>query len=166
MAEPIVYTMGMNIRQATLSDLPTVIQLGEHLQDESREHEPLLTFDFEQSLKHYTDELANANARIIVAEHNGEIVGYQYSYVTELDYLSQNNRQCTLEALYVLPDYRHQGIGSALMREAEAWAINVCHADRILANIYSGNSASAAIHIADGFVPYCTEYIKVINTSA
>ncbi len=140
--------------------------MGKQLQDESRDYEPNLTFDWQQSYDHYLKELGNKEARIIVAiDPSGVINGYQYSYMSTLDYLAQDNRECTLEALYVKPEYRNKGIAKALVQDAEQWAITKMKASRIRAGIYTGNTSSEIVHIKNGFNPYYTEYIKLINTS-
>ncbi len=154
----------MTIRTATELDLQTIMKLGEALQDESRDFEPLLIFDMASSLQHYSEELTNKDARIMVAIVNDEIVGYQYAFVEVLDYLSENNRQCTLEAIYVLPNYRGQGIAKSLIADMEHWAIVDMGVDRIRANIYAGNTVSETIHEKDGFSAYNIEYIKRISS--
>ena len=155
----------MVIRDATHDDLGAIIDMGEQLQNESREFEPLLLFKWQNSFDHYAAELRNQNAKIIVADDPvAGIVGYQYSYMTTLDYLARQNNECTLEALYVSPDFRGQGIAKELVQHAERWAINEKKADRIKAGIYVGNTTSEAIHIKAGFTPYYTEYVKVITS--
>ena len=156
----------IQLHTATVADLDEVIAMGEQLQEESKPYEPLLVFDREQSHNHYRKELSNEMARIIVAvNESGELVGYQYSYVSVLEYLAEANRECVLEALYVKPDYRGKGIAKLLVQNAEYWAVTEMKANRIKAGIYSGNVASEQVHLKDGFVPYYTEYIKYPNKS-
>lgn len=154
------------VRTATENDLNAIIDMGEQLQNESKDYEPLLTFDWQQSYDHYRKELENNSARISIATDNdGVIAGYQYSYISVLDYLATDNRECTLEALYVRPEYRGKGIAKELVENAEQWAISEMRVNRIKAGIYTGNRASEQVHLKDGFVPYYTEYIKLTNTS-
>lgn len=135
--------------------------MGEQLQYESQEFEPLLVFDWQGSYDHYEKELQNKNARIIIAVDTvAGIVGYQYSYMSVLDYLGEKNRECTLEALYVKPSFRGKGIAKELVQNAEQWAVHDMKADRIKAGIYVGNTASEIVHLNSGFTPYYTEYIK------
>ena len=157
--------MDINITEATRDDLPMVIHLGEQLQNESMEYEPRLIFNYDKSYKHYEGELSSENARIIIAVVDNAIVGYQYSFITTLDYLAQDARECTFEALYVVPEFRHCGVGAALMHDAESWATNTKCVNRIKASIYSANDLSRSMHEKDGFVAYCTEYIKFVNSN-
>jgi GNAT superfamily N-acetyltransferase len=154
----------MIIRNATKDDVREVIDMGVQLQEESKEFEPLLIFDWQASYDHYAKELENKQARIIVAcDSGGTITGYQYSYLTILDYLSENNRECILEAIYVKPEFRGRGIARALVQSAEQWAVREMKADRIKAGIYVGNEASEGVHVKGGFTPYYTEYIKYVD---
>jgi GNAT superfamily N-acetyltransferase len=154
----------MQIRKASKEELDTIIDMGKAMQDESMEYEPRLIFNQKESYNHYLNELSNPRALIIVAvDQNNDIAGYQYSFMSKLDYLSSSNNECTMEALYVLPKFRRQGIGKLLTRFAEDWAVNEQQADRIRANIYSGNRASEVVHESAGFVPYNIEYIKYIQ---
>jgi GNAT superfamily N-acetyltransferase len=156
----------MRIRKATNKDLEIIIKMGEALQNESRTHEPLLIFNRKESYSNYERELSNTRALIIVAAgDDDELMGYQYSFITTLDYLSSANKECTYEALYVVPEFRGFGVGRALTKAAEDWAINQHGVNRIRANIYSGNTPSISLHTKDGFSPYCTEYIKLINNN-
>src|SRR5690606_15802298 len=116
-----------------------------------------------EAYSRYADELKNDNARIVVAvDANSVIIGYQHSFVSELDYLSNNNVECTFEAIYVKPEYRRQGVAKMLLQDAEQWAISK-GASRFKAGIYTGNIASEEAHLNNGFHPYYMEYIKIIN---
>ncbi len=151
------------VRKALHSEIEYIISLGQMLQNESKDYEPLLTFDKNSAISRYRQELINDNALIIVAIINKEIVGYQYSFIHKLDYLMSNNLECVYEAIFVLPKWRSQGIARKLISFSENWAINDMHADRISAYIYSNNIASEMLHKSLGFEPYNIEYVKKIN---
>ena len=151
----------VQIIQANDDDLDRLISMGERMQSDERRYEPLLTFDRDTSREHYAHELRNPNALIILAVlEDGSYAGYQYSYVHEIDYLSSGNRECVLEALYVEPRSREQGIGVALTKYAQNWAINTKEVNRLVAHIYSNNEVSIKLHEKDGFRPYNLELIK------
>lgn len=149
------------IRKASRQELDIVIELGEMLQNESKEYEPELTFDKQTAINHYGKEINNNQSLIIIAEYNSEIIGYQYSYTHKLDYLAAHNLECVFEAIYVMPNWRSKGTASKLISFSEDWAINRMHADRIKANIYTANSVSEKLHVNNGFTPHSTEYIKI-----
>lgn len=153
----------INFRKATEDDIVYVIKLGEMLQDESKEFEPRLNFNRDEAIEHYTKELDNDGALIIIAEKNNKIIGYQYSFIKKLDYLDTENLECTFEAIYIEQDYRSMGIAKKLESISEDWAINDKKVNRIMANIYNGNIASENMHLRNGFKPYCSQYIKMIQ---
>ena len=152
----------ITIRKATIEDIAKIIELGEKLQNESKEFEPNLIFNKDEATERYTNELQNDNALIIVAEENKEIIGYQYNFITELDYLSHDNVECTFEAIYIIPEQRSKGIGKKLMDFSENWAINDKKVNRIKSSIYSGNIKSEKLHERYGFKPYNTEFIRLL----
>lgn len=153
-------TINYSIRRAAEKDISDIIALGRMLQNESRAFEPELIFDQEEAYRHYKKELTNDDAFIMVAEADSKIIGYQYSYIKALDYLKKNNLECTLEALYVVPDCRCRGVASKLISEAENWAIHIKNVARLKANIYTGNTPSENLHIQRGYSVYCSEYLK------
>jgi ribosomal protein S18 acetylase RimI-like enzyme len=151
----------VHIEPITANDLDEIIDLGEALQIAEQQYEPLLIFNRKESRSHYEKELSNPDALIIAAKlDDGTIVGYQYSYVHTLDYLSSKNRECVLEALYVNPSFRGQGIGRQLTDYAQDWAISTKAVNRLSTHIYSDNVASVELHAKKGFNPYNTELVK------
>ncbi len=152
----------IHIRKATINDIETVIDLGSLLQDDSKIYEPDIIFDRKSAIEHYSAELNNDDALIIVAEIDNKIIGYQYSYITKLDYLDTQNIECTFEAIILLPEYRSKGIGKQITTVSEKWAVQDKKANRISATIYSGNTASEQLHLNEGFKPHSTSYVKLI----
>ncbi len=151
----------IHISRISANQLDTIISLGEKLQSEESRYEPHLIFNREESRVHYEEELSNPDALIVAAFlEDDTIVGYQYSYVHTLDYLSRKNRECVLEALYILPDFRGKGIGKQLVTFSEDWAIKGKKVDRLATHIYSDNEASVQLHLKRGFTSYNTELIK------
>ena len=152
----------IHIRKATINDIETVIDLGSLLQDDSKIYEPDIIFDRKSAIEHYSAELNNDDALIIVAEIDNKIIGYQYSYITKLDYLDTQNIECTFEAIILLPEYRSKGIGKQITTVSEKWAVQDKKANRISATIYSGNTASEQLHLNEGIKPHSTSYVKLI----
>lgn len=61
----------------------------------------------------------------MVAETDGEIIGY--ILLTKVEIISENSSvpSLALAPVSVLPDYQNQGIGSALIREAHKHAVEL-----------------------------------------
>ena len=65
--------------------------------------------------------------------------------------------------LYVLPAYRRQGIGSALMRQAEIWAKERC--DRKLGlQVFDASPAAQALYQHLGYTPHAHTLIKSLQS--
>ncbi|WP_062310452.1 GNAT family N-acetyltransferase [Demequina rhizosphaerae] len=78
---------------------------------------------------------------VLVAEHDGEPVGYVA--VHRLPTLFAGGVVAVVEELYVIPDRRAEGIGAALMAEAEhiasGWgAAHICVATSRAVDFYKG----------------------------
>ncbi len=93
---------------------------------------------------------------------SGKIIGY-YSL------LWQDDRQCELNNLCVLPEYRHEGIGAALLRDAfdrakkegcEKISIGIVEENRVLRKWYEDQGF---IHIGTkkfDFFPFTCGYLE------
>jgi ribosomal protein S18 acetylase RimI-like enzyme len=70
-----------------------------------------------QALARVSEDVANDPARglILVARENGRVVGV--AYVATILSMDHCGLVAWLEELYVSPDYRHRGIGTALITE-------------------------------------------------
>lgn len=108
----------INIRLATLDDLPAIVQLL--TQDEvagSREnYSDPIAFSYIQAFKQIESE---PNNEIIVAELDKKIIAsLQFTIISCLT--NQGGKRAHIEAVMVAPNFRAQGIGSTLLK----WAIN------------------------------------------
>ncbi len=64
----------------------------------------------------------------------------------------QGDRHAYIFLLYVMPDYRHQGIGTALMKWTETWAKN--RGDRQIAlQVFHHNNRALALYNKLGYQP-------------
>ncbi len=107
---------GMEIREATMDDLPRIVKLmAEDTLGRSRE-------DFSVPLKAcYVEAFKNIcedkNSILLVACENGEVVGSLQ--VTFTQYLShEGSRRATIENVHVFEKCRNRGVGTQLMCHA------------------------------------------------
>lgn len=97
------------------------------------------------------DSHSAPNHPVFTAEINGKAVGYASlsSYREKEAYVS------TVElSVYVSPDFRGQGVASALMEEILGFARNDADTRLVVSVITGGNAASEALHKKFGF-SYC-----------
>jgi N-acetylglutamate synthase-like GNAT family acetyltransferase len=76
-------------------------------------------FGLPESNRAYVDGLSNLPAA--VAEHAGRVIGF-------LSLRSHNDRAAEIEAMAILPDLHHRGVGRSLVR----WALQWCRSEGVL----------------------------------
>jgi L-amino acid N-acyltransferase len=135
----------LHIRDAVLSDLPAMLEI---YNDAIRNL--TATFDLEeQNLDERNNwfEKYGGKYPLIVAEMNGEVVGYSslskfrekpaYSHSTEL-------------SVYISSTHRGRGVGSALMKEIVHRAVKLSY-HTVIGGIVGGNEVSVKLHEKFGF---------------
>ena len=75
------------------------------------------------SVQSITEDFESADDDIIVAVEHSEVVGFaQLTRKTSEPYLSDKEKFCELQSLYVLSSHHGKGIGSSLMRRVDEMA--------------------------------------------
>lgn len=75
----------------------------------------------------------------------------------------QGDRHTHIFLLYVLPEYRRQGIGTALMRQAETWA--KAHGDRQIGlQVFQANQPALALYQSLGYQPQSLVMVKPLDS--
>lgn len=113
----------MKVRQATPEDLPALVTLFrelDRLQRDWRVFIPRSGFYDEVEAK-YEAAIQNENSVILVAEHEGEVVGMAYGEVHVPSRFS-DERSLEVSGVIVRAGHRGQGVGRALMQEAARFA--------------------------------------------
>lgn len=109
----------MKIRDALLADVPGIVALlADDALGAAREGDDMAPYEAA-----FAEIAANPMHQLIVAEQSGRIVGCLQ--LTVLSGLSRKGmRRALVEAVRVTADLRSQGLGAALMAEAEMRARN------------------------------------------
>lgn len=142
--------MKMHIRKAVESDIPRLLEIYNYevingvstldLTPKSLE-EWETWFALHQTSKH----------PLLIAETDGKISGY----ATLSPYRQKEAYKTTAElSVYIAPEFRRQGVASALMEEILGLARENGSLHLIVSVITSGNAASEALHKKFGF-SYC-----------
>lgn len=124
---------------------------GSHLRPEenrSRIHESML--------QHAVADTA------LVARRAGAVVGF-VTYGVETDAYEQDVTRGIVYNLYVTPDHRGEGIGSALLAAAEA-ELDADGADAIGLQAMADNEAARSFYRDHGYTPHRVELEKAIRT--
>lgn len=110
--------MGYKIRQATVEDVPLILELIEALADYEKLLDEVVATEegLEESL------FEKKQAEVIILEEHGEGVGFALYFHNFSTFLGKANLY--LEDLYVKPAYRGKGYGKALLSELASIAVN------------------------------------------
>ena len=154
---------GLSVRQATLADLPTVVELRVALLREHPEHlvyGRLRPDARERAYDVFGAQLRSANEVMLLAERDGVVVGILRCVDTPNSPLLYPDRYCYVSSVYVRPAARRAGVLKSLLRQAEAWCEERGLTEMRLHNVPDG-VASAAWE-SQGFV--VIEQVRIRGT--
>jgi len=144
-----------SIRPATPKDIEAIGRLGALLVREHHDFDPQrfipATSRTESQYGWYLGtQLEEPNIVILVAERDGEVIGYTYSGVEGTDYMSLRGPAGVLYDIVVDPDHRQQGIGRLLV-DATLAALKSKGAPRVVLSTAEKNGAAQRLFDRAGF---------------
>jgi len=95
-------------------------------------------------------QLEEPNAVVLVAERDGEVLGYTYSGVEGFDYMSLRGPAGVLHDIVVDPAHRAQGIGRMLL-DATLSALDARGAPRVVLSTAERNESAQRLFARAGF---------------
>jgi ribosomal protein S18 acetylase RimI-like enzyme len=95
-------------------------------------------------------QLNEPNIVILVAERDGEVIGYTYSGVEGTDYMSLRGPAGVMYDIVVDPDHRQQGVGRLLV-DATLEALKSKGAPRVVLSTAERNAAAQRLFDRAGF---------------
>ena len=144
-----------SIRPATLKDVGAIGRLGALLVREHHDFDPqrfiAATSRTESQYGGYLGtQLEEPNIVILVAERDGEVIGYTYSGVEGTDYMSLRGPAGVMYDIVVDPDHRQQGVGRLLV-DATLAALKSKGAPRVVLSTAERNAAAQRLFDRAGF---------------
>jgi ribosomal protein S18 acetylase RimI-like enzyme len=157
----------VNIRPAAPADMSAIGRLGALLVREHHDFDPQrfipATSRTESQYGWYLGtQLEEPNIVILVAERDGEVVGYTYSGVEGTDYMSLRGPAGVMYDIVVDPDHRQQGIGRMLV-EATLEALKSKGAPRVVLSTAEQNAAAQRLFDRAGFRRTMIEMTRELN---
>jgi len=145
----------LEIREATVSDLPALARLGARLAREHHELDPERFFVPDEPIEDgyawwLGKERASAKAVVLAAVRRGRIVGYAYGRIEPRDWITLRDRCGVGVDLFVEPRARTGGIGTALV-EALVAALVARGAPRVVIDVASKNPRASRLFASLGF---------------
>ncbi|MEO6605853.1 MAG: N-acetyltransferase family protein [Aeromicrobium sp.] len=138
----------MVIRSATREDLPALTEIYNHYVRTSFATFDLDEFSIEQRASWFEEHQGNDRHVLVVAELDGDIVGYATSSVFRTKAAYDGSVETTV---YVAPTAHGHGIGRALYTELLAKLVAEPLLHRAYAGIALPNAASVRLHRDCGF---------------
>ncbi|MEO8563085.1 MAG: GNAT family N-acetyltransferase [bacterium] len=158
------------IRHATRADIGAIGRLGALLVRTHHDFDPqrfiAATPETEHGYGSYLGtQLEKAKVIVLVAERNGEVVGYTYAGIEGMDYMTLRGPAGALYDIVVDPAHRGQGIGRLLLDTALA-ALKADGAPRVVLSTAERNEAAQRLFARAGFRRTMIEMTRELNGDA
>lgn len=108
-------------------------------------------------VNNWFEKIYNKNNNIIyVAKDNNKIVGYIYCKITSIENGPTIQLEALIDGIYVLEDYRNQGIATALINKIKEWAKQK-NIKYLLLNVLEENENAIRLYYKEGFLDFQKE---------
>lgn len=145
----------VSIRRAAPTDLAAMGRLGALLVRTHHDFDPARFIAATPQSEHFyasflESQLEKARVVILVAEGDGEVLGYTYAGLEGQDYMSLRGPAGVLYDIVVDPDRRGQGIGGLLL-DATLAALEARGAPQVVLSTAERNEAAQRLFARAGF---------------
>ncbi len=149
--------MPVSIRLAKESELKSVQDLNYQLFVHDQDYDSLLNMDwpYEEGAEYFQDRIAGKGV-CLVAESDGQIIGYLAGSIIAPYSYRQVKKQSDLENTLVLEEFRGQRIGERLFEAFADWS-RTQGAERIKVSAAAENAEAIRFYQRVGFIDYSTE---------
>jgi ribosomal protein S18 acetylase RimI-like enzyme len=146
---------GTIVRPATPADLPRIGRLGallveEHFAFDSRRFLPTRHRTPADYAAFMSTQLDDPDIAVLVADDNGDVVGYAYAAVEGYDYMALRGPAGVVHDVIVDPEYRGRGIGRLLLDAALAY-LESRGVPRVVLSTAEQNAAAQRLFTSAGF---------------
>ena len=158
---------GVGIRAAAPADVPTIGRLGALLVREHHDFDPerfiAATPRTEKLYGSFLGtQLEEPNIIILVAERDGEVIGYTYAGMEGTDYMALRGPAGVVYDIVVDPAHRRQGVGRMLLDAALA-ALKARGAPRVVLSTAERNDSAQRLFDRAGFRRTMIEMTRELN---
>ena len=160
----------ITVRPATSDDLPVVGRLGALLVRVHHDFDPQRFIAATPRTEHgYASYLGTQldvpDVVILVAERDGEVLGYTYAGVEGHDYMALRGPAGALYDIVVDPAHREQGVGRALL-DATLAALAARGAQQVVLSTAERNEAAQRLFVRAGFRRTMIEMTRELDGDA
>ena len=145
----------IKIRKASLVDLEQLLAFEQDLIKTERPFDPTVKPD---PVNYYDLKamLFDPHIEMVVGEVNNKIIASGYARIDKSIAYSKHSHQAYLGFMYVLPEYRGQGINKKIMDVLKKWA-TVQNVTEFRLDVYYGNVSAIKAYEKFGFSKYFLE---------
>lgn len=158
------------VRPATSTDLPRLGRLGTLLIEEHHELDArrfLATRDRTPAdyAAFLVRRIEDPDAVVLVADIQGDVIGYAYGAVEGYDYMALRGPAGVLHDIAVEPQFRGRGVGRMLLDATVAW-LRSHGAPRVVLTTAARNEAAQRLLARGGFRPTMIEMTRELDSDA
>jgi ribosomal protein S18 acetylase RimI-like enzyme len=160
----------VTIRPAARADLPTLGRLGALLVRTHHDFDPKRFIAATPESPHLYGgflgtQLEKPDVIVLVAERDGEVLGYTYAGVEGYDYMALRGPAGVLYDIVVDPVHRGHGIGRKLL-ESTVSALEARGAPRVVLSTAEQNEPAQRLFVRAGFRPTMIEMTREADGDA
>jgi len=153
MADPSAHVIV--IRPATSADVPVIGRLGALLVRTHHDFDPQRFLPASERTadgygSYLGSQLRNSDVIVLVAEEQGEVLGYTYAGIEGVDYMALRGPAGVLYDIVVDPAHREHGVGRRLL-DATVSALTAKGAPRIVLSTAERNEPAQRLFARAGF---------------
>lgn len=142
--------MEISIDEAVKSDIKEINNLLTELIQDERQYDENINKNYVVK-EYYEQFLGKENCCIIVAKgKNNKILGYGFGFI--IDYgIVYDDKVAQLDAIYIKPEYRKNGIARRIIQYFTKWAKNQC-VSYIELKVCNNNKKAIELYEKEGFL--------------
>ena len=142
----------ITIRQAGRSDLDLLLDFEQAIIEAERPFDETIRTGTDVRYYDLKGLIASADARVVVAELNSEIIGSGYARIERSDSYLKHDEHSYLGFMYVVPEHRGKGINKLIVEDLEAWSLAQGVTEMQL-EVYVKNAAAIKAYEKSGYSP-------------
>lgn len=161
---------GAIVRRATPADLPGIGRLGALLVEEHYDFDPRRFLTATPGTpagyaSFISTQLEDPDKAVLVADDNGDVIGYAYAAVEGYDYMALRGPAGVLQDVIVDPEHRGRGVGRLLIN-ATLEFFRSCDVPRVVLSTAEQNEAAQRLFASMGFRRTMIEMTRELDDPA
>lgn len=140
----------VKVRKANLAELDQLLEFEQAIIESERPFDE--TIRDGDDVRYYDLEalITSPDAEVLVAELDSKIIGTGYARIDVSEPYLKHGKHSYLGFMYVVPEYRGNGVNKAIMEKLEAWSMSRGVTEMQL-EVYAGNAAALRAYEKSGY---------------